>query len=384
MKFLILGAGYAGLTVAHKLKRYLNDEITVISESRVVRENTIFPLLLTDEVKVEETEFDAKVAMERKGVNFVEGKVTQILPESREVKTDKGAFDYDYLFLALGGGYEENFRRIPGHENAVMHHTLDGFLKLKEMLWNTEGNVFVGNAPGSPIEGPSYQVALISEYILRRRGIKGKVYLATQSPKGIFGPIPLDWVHEKANSYFEKRGISVLKGKTVKEVKRGKVILSDGQEVEADVISVLPSLSAPKVVRDAGLAGNSGFVEVKLPSFRKDDRIFALGDLAQTPFPRTARAAMISAENAVSSVLREVKGLELPMYSLGVLCVMEGGDEGGILRFDTNGKEVKTTLAFGKSYVAIKKLYSKLLVKRAFDVPYHGALTVEIRYNFSP
>lgn len=93
---------------------------------------------------------------------------------------------------------------------------------------------------------------------------------------------------------------------------------------------------------------------------------------------------MISAENAVSSVLREVKGLELPMYSLGVLCVMEGGDDGGILRFDTNGKEVKTTLAFGKSYVTIKKLYSKLLVKRAFDVPYHGALTVEIRYNFSP
>ncbi|BCS93784.1 NAD(P)/FAD-dependent oxidoreductase [Metallosphaera javensis (ex Sakai et al. 2022)] len=377
MKFLILGAGYAGLTVAHKLRRFLGDEVTVISESRVVRENTIFPLLLTDEVKVEETEFDAKLAMERKGVNFVEAKVSQILPESREVKTDRGTFDYDYLFLALGGGYEENFRRIPGHENAVMHHTLDGFLKLKELLWNTKGDVFVGNAPGSPIEGPSYQVALIAEYILRKRGARGRVYLATQSPKGVFGPIPLDWVHERANSYFERRGIKLLKGKSVKEVRKGMVVLNDGQEVEAEVISVLPSLSAPKVVKDAGLAGGSGFVEVKLPSFRKDERIFALGDLAQTPFPRTARAAMISAENAVSTVLKEIRGLDLPMYSLGVLCVMEGGDDGGILRFDTNGKETKTALAFSRTYVMIKKMYSRLLVNRAFDVPYHGALTVE-------
>ncbi|WP_252896880.1 NAD-binding protein [Metallosphaera hakonensis] len=70
MKFLILGGGYAGLTIAHKLRRHLNDEITVISRSRVVRENTIFPLLLTDEVKIEDTEFDAKEALNKKRDRF--------------------------------------------------------------------------------------------------------------------------------------------------------------------------------------------------------------------------------------------------------------------------------------------------------------------------
>ncbi|WP_252896879.1 FAD/NAD(P)-binding oxidoreductase [Metallosphaera hakonensis] len=146
----------------------------------------------------------------------------QIFPESREVKTSSGVFDYDYLFLALGGGYEENFEKIPGHEHAFMHHTLDGFLKLKESLWSSEGDVFVGNAPRSPIEGPSYQVALIAEYILRRRGRKGKVYLTTQSRRGVFGAIPIDGIHEKANSYFEKRGITLLKGKDVTEIKKGE------------------------------------------------------------------------------------------------------------------------------------------------------------------
>ncbi|WP_252896878.1 hypothetical protein [Metallosphaera hakonensis] len=163
------------------------------------------------------------------------------------------------------------------------------------------------------------------------------------------------------------------------------MILNDGNEVYADVISVIPTLSAPKVIRDSGFTGTSGFVEVKLPSFRYGERVFALGDLAQTPFPRTARAAMISAENAVSTILKEIRGINLPMYSLGVLCVMEGGDDGGILRFDTNGKDVKTALAFGKHYVAIKKAYSRLLVKRAFDVPYHElqkSLRINISLNF--
>ncbi|MEM3320709.1 MAG: FAD-dependent oxidoreductase, partial [Metallosphaera sp.] len=284
MKFLILGAGYAGLTVAHKLRRFVRDDITVISQSRLIRENTIFPLLLTDEIKVEETEFDAKEAMNMKNVSFEEAEVKEILPESREVETSKGKFDYDYLFLAMGGGYDENFRKIKGYENAVMHHTLEGFLKLKEQLWKTDGDVFVGNVKGSPIEGPSYQIALIAEYIMRRRGVKAKVYLATQSPKGVFGPIPIDWVHEKANSYFERRGITILKGRTVKEVKRGKVVLDDDREVEAEVISILPKLSAPEVVKRSGITLNSDFVDVKLPSFRAQERIFGLGDLAFTPF----------------------------------------------------------------------------------------------------
>lgn len=376
MKFLILGAGYAGLTVAHKLRRFVRDDITVISQSRLIRENTIFPLLLTDEIKVEETKFDAKEAMNVKNVSFEEAEVKEILPESREVETSKGKFDYDYLFLAMGGGYDENFRKIKGYENAVMHHTLEGFLKLKEQLWKTDGDVFVGNVKGSPIEGPSYQIALIAEYIMRRRGVKAKVYLATQSPKGVFGPIPIDWVHEKANSYFERRGITILKGRTVKEVKRGKVVLDDDREVEAEVISILPKLSAPEVVKRSGITLNSDFVDVKLPSFRAQERIFGLGDLAFTPFPRTARAAMISAENAASTLIKELKGIELPMYSLGVLCIMEGGDDAGILRFDTDGKNTFSTLNFNKNYVLIKKMYSRLLVKRAFDVPYHGALAV--------
>jgi len=129
VKILILGAGYGGLTVAHRIRDYNTTvEITVISRSKIVRENTIFPLLLTNDIQVKDTEFDAMEELKKKNVEFVEVDITEINPQSNEVKTTKGVFDYDYLFVALGGAYEENFEKIPGHEYAFMHHTLDGFL----------------------------------------------------------------------------------------------------------------------------------------------------------------------------------------------------------------------------------------------------------------
>jgi len=375
VKVLVLGAGYAGLTVAHRIREYnTTAEITVISRSKIVRENTIFPLLLTNDIQVKDTEFDAMEELKKKNVEFVEADITEINPKSNEVKTTKGIFDYDYLFVALGGAYEENFEKIPGHEYAFMHHTLDGFLALKKALEEAEEGVkvFVGNAKNSPIEGPSYQVALIAEYLLRNK--KGEVYLATQSPKGVFGILPVDYVPQKANEYFEKkRGIKLIKGVSVKEIKKGKVILSNEEEVEADIISVLPTLSAPEVVKKAGMTDDSGFVPVKLPSFKYNERIYALGDLAKGMIQaKTARSAMISAENAVTDFLR----LDRDYYSQGVLCVMEGGDDGGLLRFDKGKEGVKVALSFGKQYILLKKIYSKLLVNSAFNVPYHASLRI--------
>ncbi len=375
MNVVILGSGYAGLTVAHRIRDYNKSiEVTMISKSAIVRENTIFPLLLTDEVKVEDTEFNAKEVMEKKGVNFVEAEVESV--EDGEVKTSKGVFDYDYLFIALGGAYEENFEKIKGHEHAFMHHTLEGFLGLKKALKEAEEvKVFVGNAKNSPIEGPSYQVALISEYLLRKK--KGEVYLATQSPRGVFGPIPDPKISEIANKYFEKRGIHLLKGKYVEEIKKDKVVLNDGQEIEADIKSVLPTLSAPKAVKE--LADDSGFIPVSFPTFSYNEKIFALGDSAKGMVgPKTARSAMVSAENATYAFLRKIGiSVDNPYYSQGVLCIMEGGDDGGIVRFDKNSRETKSYILFGRHYVTIKKMYSRLLVNTAFNLPYHASLPFE-------
>jgi sulfide:quinone oxidoreductase len=313
----------------------------------------------------------------KRRIEFVEAEVQDVLPESNEVKTSKGKYDYDYLFVALGGSYEETFNAIPGHEHAFMHHVLEGFLGLRDSLNSAEDGVkvFVGNHTENPIEGPSYQVVLIAEYLLRKRGIKGEIYLSTQSPNGVFGQIPAKWVSDTANKYFEKRGVKVLKGKGVKEIKKDKVVLNNGTEVEADIKSVLPKLSASSFLRKSGLV-EGNFADVELPTFRhkKFSNIYVFGDSAKGMVPaKTARGAMISAENAVSDFVKQKKGLDLPFYSQGILCMMIAGDDDGLLRFDREGDKTRLTFTFGRIFVQLKKTYSAMLVRRAFDVPYHAA-----------
>ena len=379
-RVLILGAGFSGLTVAHRLVEHIRDkvDVTVISESERVYDNTIFPLLLTDDVKVENTYFLASERLPLKGIEFIKAKVLEIGTQSNEVKTDKGVFDYDYLVIALGGAYEENFEKIKGHENAYMHHTLEGFLGIKKFVEeNDEFTAFVGNARNSPIEGPSYQVAFILDYLGKKLGKKVTVYLATQSPKGIFGILPVDWIPQEVNAYAEKRGIKLIKGAYVKEINNHKVVLSNGNEIEADLISVLPTLSAPEVVKKAGLIDDSGFISVEHPTFRSTQykNVFGVGDAAKGMIPaKTGRAAMISGENAAATIIKELSGKTLPYYSQGVICMMHAGDDAGMLIFDSNRYEKRIDFRWGRIFKYLKKFYSALLISSAFSIPYHMAL----------
>ncbi|BCU69245.1 NAD(P)/FAD-dependent oxidoreductase [Stygiolobus caldivivus] len=379
-RVLILGSGFSGLTAAHRLAEHVPDkvDVIVISESDLVYDNTIFPALLTDEVNIQNTYFDASKRLPPKGIKFLKSKVLDILPQSNEVKTDRGVFDYDYLIIALGGAYDENFEKIKGHENAFMHHPLEGFLGIKNMVEKEDELVaLVGNAKNSPIEGPSYQVALILEYLGRKLGKKFTVYLATQSPKGMFGILPVDWIPNQVNSYAEKRGIKLIKGAYVQEISGHKVLLSNGLEVEADLISVLPTLSAPTVVKNAGLTDDSGFISVEHPTFRSTlyKNVFGVGDAAKGMIPaKTGRAAMISAENAAATIIKEVSGKSLPYYVQGVICMMHSGDYAGMLVFDSNKYVKKIDFKWGNVYKYLKKLYSAMLISSSFSTPYHMAL----------
>ncbi|QKR00824.1 FAD-dependent oxidoreductase [Metallosphaera tengchongensis] len=380
-KVVILGAGYGGLTVAHRLRDYFRPEemdVTVISRERTVYENTIFPALLTDDVREDETRFDAMETMGRRGNHFVEAEVEEILTESNEVRTSKGTFDYDYLVVALGGAYEENFSSIPGSEHAFMHHPLTHFLRIKERLLSMdEVNAVIGNSTGSPIEGPSYQLALIIMHQIRSRGIKGSVTLVTQSPKGVFGMIPSPGVSEAANRLFMEQGINLVMGDSLVEARRDKVITKNGREVESNLTSILPKLSAPKVVRDALPVNKDGYVDVELPSFRVKglQNVFAVGDLAQGMVQaRTARGAMIAGENVASTLGKELKGIQRPLYRQGVLCVFHGGGIAGMLRFDVDERP-RVNFVVSPIFTKLKIIYSRLLVRSGFNVPYHAAPT---------
>src|SRR3989338_6594562 len=102
-KILILGGGTAGLVAANELRKKIGKEhqIILIDKNSKHIYSPSFLWLMTGNRKAENIQKPLEV-LNRKGISFVNEKVTSILPDKKIVKTEKSEFSYDYLIISLG------------------------------------------------------------------------------------------------------------------------------------------------------------------------------------------------------------------------------------------------------------------------------------------
>ena len=87
-----------------------------------------------------------------------------------------------------------------------------------------------------------------------------------------------------------------------------------------DFLSLIPPNRAPRFLSEASLG--DPFVEVDAQTFRtlSDDRIHAVGDVADTPYARTAFTAVSSGRIAAHSIARALGGAAAPVGPVENLC----------------------------------------------------------------
>jgi sulfide:quinone oxidoreductase len=291
---VILGGGFGGISAANALRRLLpaGHEIVVIDESPRFHVGAGKTWIMLGERTYDEIS-QSRAALLDQGVRFVEAKVQGIGLADRAVSLPSGSLKWDFLVIALGA--DLNLAKVPGlAEAAETFYTVEGAQRLKGVLERFSGGDVAILIPKVPFKCPPapYEAALLLHHAFERRGLAGKARLAVYTAEGT----PMATAGPEMGQYIKgelaQRGIGFVPQRTVSRVDGAaqRVVFEDGSEARYDLLMAIPPHEAPKVVRDAQLTNQSGWVpvdprtlQVKQPPDARD--VYAVGDVTVVPLP---------------------------------------------------------------------------------------------------
>lgn len=289
---VILGGGVGGLVAANELRRLLSPQHRVVLVEKDLR-HTFAPSFLWVMVgnrRPEQIARDLRT-LARRGVEVVEAEIAGLDLAGGRVETTRGPVSYDYLVVALGAELVPD--AVPGlAEAAHTFYTWEGSVRLRDALRafpETGGRIAVlvtaipYKCPGAPHEG----AMLIADHF-RSRGLAGKVevhlYTPEPQPMPVAGPVLGEAVKEMLRS----RGVVFHPLHTVAAVdEKARELRFDGQPpARFDLLAAIPPHRSPRVVREAGLAGEAGWVPADPKTLAtRHERVYAIGDVTAIPLP---------------------------------------------------------------------------------------------------
>ena len=335
---LILGSGIGGIVAASRLRKALPREHRVIlveREARHVFQPSLLWLMTGN--RAPENISRPVDALEKRGIEVVRGNIERIDPARRAVQVNGTEWTGDYLVIALGA--ELAPEAIPGLAQAGYNlYTLVGAEALRDARLNLREGRLVVLVSGVPFKCPAapYEAAMLLESDVRRRGLRERVSVAIYSPEpgpmGTAGPE----VSAMLRRMVESKGIAYHPEHAVTRVDPPERLIhfSNNTTAKFDLLAYIPPHRAPKVVREAGLCGESGWVPVNRNTLEtKFPGVYAIGDVTGIPLaigkplPKAGVFAHEEAEVVAHNIARAItgKGEEQTFQGHGE-CFVEIGD----------------------------------------------------------
>ncbi len=285
---IVLGGGVGGVVSAIELRKKLPKQHRVVLVDR--RPEHVFkpslPWLITG-TRTAERITGSLQKLERKGIELVYGEIEQIDPEQLSLTVDGSTLSGDRLVVSLGADLDT--AKVPGLAAAGHDfYTLEGAESLGRALQGfSSGKLLVMTAePVYKCPAAPYETAMLLASYLRKRGVRDSVqvdmYAAEPGPMGVAGPE----VSAAVRSMVEQKGIAYHPEHKVSKVDADSrtVTFANGTEAGFDLLAYVPPHRAPKVVRDAGLTNESGWIPVDRHTLKVDSPgIYAIGDVTTIP-----------------------------------------------------------------------------------------------------
>jgi len=290
MRILILGGGVGGQVLANDLRRRLSPEhrVTLIDRDTQHAFAPSFLWVMTGDRHPQRVTRDLRELV-RPGVEVIKAEVRRIDVANRRVETDHESLAYDYLVVALGAELAPD--AIPGLASAAhTFYTLDGAARLRTALDAVDGGTVAVVVSALPYKCPGapHEAAMLLADFFRRRGRKDTVdvHLFTPEPQPM--PVAGPAVGEAVQQMLAQRRIGFHPSHKLTAVDpHSRELLFDAKPpVKYDLLVAIPPHRAPALVREAGLANDSGWIPVDRQTLAtRYEHVYAIGDITAVAVP---------------------------------------------------------------------------------------------------
>jgi NADPH-dependent 2,4-dienoyl-CoA reductase/sulfur reductase-like enzyme len=306
---VIVGASFGGISLARHIRRLVpNVEVVLLERAEQfvfapARLRYLFGFASFRQIA------RGYGTLASEGLPVVRSVVGGIDRDRRRVVTAEGPVDYDYL--ALASGVRLAPEEIPGLAerpavNLCPYGPVSTLLDLRRRIAGFQGGHVLIATPNGPYtcQPAPYEYALMWAAHIKRHALKGRVTLVEPRSR----PTP-PAIADGLTRALEAHG-NVLAYEPFTQVRRvdvsARTAETEAGRLSYDVLSLIPPNLTMGFITEAGLG--EPFVEVDPRTFRstRDERIYALGDNADTPYAKTGYTAMDSARVAAAAIARDL------------------------------------------------------------------------------
>jgi sulfide dehydrogenase [flavocytochrome c] flavoprotein chain len=342
-RLVIIGGGFGGASAARFARiTYPKVEVTLIEPYPTFITCPYGNLILGGKRELPQITHSYD-GLRTRGVTVLHDRAADIDPVAKSVRLASGAdIGYDKLIVSPGIGLR--WGAIEGYDEAAAqifpHAWMGGdgsqiTLLRQQLEALPEGGVVGLAIPGNPFRcppGPYERISMIAHY-LKQANPTAKI-LAFDTKEGfskqglfqdtwaeLYGDM-IEWVPGNQD------------GKIVRVDVENKLFISEfGEEHRVDVGNVIAPQYAAAIVRDTGLADESGWVPVNSRTFEANAAadIHVIGDAnIAAPLPKSGYIANSTSKTAVAAALAELTGTPAPSDPVYFnTCYSHGGADYG-------------------------------------------------------
>jgi NADH dehydrogenase len=316
----ILGAGYAGLMAALRLRRRKRGpqlRIALVNGSDQFIERVRLQERISGPVAPRIPSIAALLA--GTGIEFVRGDIVALDPARRRIRVASGNSErelaFDRAVYALGSQIE--LGGIPGaQEHAYRLEAGDGPRAVAALRARLERNA---DRPIRVVVVGGHETAIEAAGEIKTHWPAAEVTMIARSRCAGFKGVRVEGAIRAA---LERLNIKVIDDQTVAEVRAGEIVTTADETIPCDVCVWSGGLRAPAIARQAGLSTDpQGRIWVD-PGLRSisHPHIIAVGDAAHPMAPTGAQyrmsayAALVSGAYAADAILDERIGRQPPPF----------------------------------------------------------------------